>query len=117
MKWERGRGRTLFVACGEDDGAGLVANEALGEPSLAEVDRGGATLLQDRIRVHHLRRQSVTARPRLQLLHLCEHRHPQAGLRRTGRRRFSASSLVVCRRHSLQVSTRNPNPDNKRPQT
>lgn len=44
---QRGGWRTLFVARGEEDGAGVVADEALGDAGAAEVGGCGGTLLED----------------------------------------------------------------------
>ena len=96
--------RTLVVAGGEDDGAGLVADEALRDPCLAEVGGGGATLLEHRLGANHLDRKRVAARPGLQLVHLREHRLPHCRLRRP----FSLLLLAPHRRHSC--TRRNPNP-------
>lgn len=66
----------MFVARGEDDGAGVVAEEALGDTSMAEVGGGGVSLLEHRVGADHLDDESVAAGPWLQLVHLGEHRLP-----------------------------------------
>lgn len=40
---------TLIVAGGEDNGAGVITDEALSDASVAEVLRGGSALLEHRI--------------------------------------------------------------------
>lgn len=71
----------MIVASGEDDGGGLVADEAFGNAGLAEVGGGGAALLEDGVGADDLDGEGVAARPRLQLLHLRKHRLLQCGLR------------------------------------
>lgn len=69
---------TLLVTSGEDDAAGLVPDEALGDPSVAEL-RGNW------VRFEHLDGQSVAVGAGFELVHLGEHGLPQARLRRAGR--------------------------------
>lgn len=85
--------RTLFVASREDDGPGLVADEALGDPGGAQLTSGGgAALVDNGVGFQHLDREGVAARPGLQLIHLREHRLPL---------RASCSPLLL-RRHGHQ---------------
>lgn len=77
MKEKRsGIDNTLFVAGGEDDRSGVVTDEALGDPGMAEVGGDSAALLDHRVGVNHLDDERVTAGPRLQLVYLGEHRLP-----------------------------------------
>jgi hypothetical protein len=79
--------RTLLVAGGEQDAAGLVADEALGDPRGTRRrarSRGGAALLDHGLGAEHLGDERVAARAGLELVHLDEHRLP---LRRRRRRR------------------------------
>ncbi|RRT44433.1 hypothetical protein B296_00050621 [Ensete ventricosum] len=69
----KGRRRTLLVASGEDDGTGLVTEEALGNPDGARVS---GALVEDGLGCEHLRRKGVPGRPGLQPIHLREHRLP-----------------------------------------
>jgi len=45
---------TLLVASGEDDGAGLISDEALGDLRLAQVSGGRSPLLKDSLRSQDL---------------------------------------------------------------
>lgn len=81
--------RTLFVAGGEDDGPGFVADDAFGDSGLSEVDGGGAALLQHRLGGDDLDGEGVAARPRLQLVHLRKYRLSHA--------RFRAPALLLLR--------------------
>lgn len=80
---------TLFVPGGEDDHAGFVSDDALGDARGASARRGGgAPLLEHRFGADHLHDQGVAARARLELIYLRENRFPQRwplALRRHGR--------------------------------
>ena len=65
----------MFIARGEDDGAGVVADEALGDESGTNVvRRRGSSLLQHSVGGQHLCNQSVTVGSRFQLIHFGENR-------------------------------------------
>ena len=65
----------MFVASREDDGAGFIADEALGDESGAKVvGRGGSPFVQDGVGRQHLRHQGVTVGSRFQLIHFREYR-------------------------------------------
>jgi hypothetical protein len=72
--------RTLLVAGGEEDAAGLVADEALGDPGgprrRAGSGSAGAALLEDCLGAEHLGDERVAGRAGLELVHLDEHRLP-----------------------------------------
>lgn len=78
--------RTLLVAGGEEDAAGLVADEALGDLGGPRRRAGGgsagAALLEDGIGAEHFGDERVAGRAGLQLLHLDEHRLPLRRRRR-----------------------------------
>lgn len=67
----------MIVTSSEEDGGGVVSDEALGNAGVAEVRGGGGALLQDGGGVDHLHRHGVAVGPRLQAVHLDEHRLPQ----------------------------------------
>lgn len=71
----------MFVAGGEDDAGGLVADEALGDPGVAKVGGGSAALLEHRGGVDHLHDEGVAAGARPELVHLGEDRLPLRWLR------------------------------------
>ena len=76
---KRGSDRTLLVAGGEEHAAGLVADEALGDPGgLRRRARAGADagLLKDGLGAEHLGDERVAARDWLELVHLDEHGLP-----------------------------------------
>lgn len=63
----------MIVASSEKDGSSLIADEALGDASLAEVLRGGPAFLQNHFRGQDLGDESVAVGSRLQLIHFDEH--------------------------------------------
>lgn len=91
---EEGKAETLIVPGGEDDGAGLVPDEALGDAGVAEL--GG-----NRVRFEHLDGQGVAVGAGLELVHLGEHGLPQARLRRAGRGRWRVLLRRLLRRGLL----------------
>ena len=90
---------TLFVTSGEDDRAGIVADEALGNAGLAKVLGHRSTLLQHSVRIQDLHGESVTVRPRLEAIDLDEHRLSQPW--------FRGGALLCIRSHDRE----NPNPN------
>uniref|UniRef100_A0A0E0FTA4 Uncharacterized protein n=1 Tax=Oryza nivara TaxID=4536 RepID=A0A0E0FTA4_ORYNI len=71
------------------DAAGLVADEALGDPRgtrrrARARSRGGAALLDHGLGAEHLGDERVAARAGLELVHLDEHRLPLRRRRRHG---------------------------------
>jgi len=63
----------LFVASGEDDGAGVVADEALGDDSGFDVmGRGGSRFVHDGVGGQDLSHQGVTVGSRFELIHFGE---------------------------------------------
>ena len=64
----------MFVASGEDDGAGVVADEALGDDSGFEVVCGrGSRFVYDGVGGQDLSHQRVTVGSRFELIHFGEH--------------------------------------------
>ena len=64
---------TLLISSSEENGPGLISNEALGDSALAEMLRHRSALLQDGGGVDDLDDESVAARSGLEIAHLDEH--------------------------------------------
>jgi hypothetical protein len=71
----------LLVAGGEDDGAGVVPDDALGDPGLAKMVGDGSALGQDGVGANDIDSERVAGGAGLQLLHLLELGLPQRRLR------------------------------------
>lgn len=77
----------MLIPCGEEDAAGLVADEALGDAGLAEAGGGGAALVEDSGGGEDLDGEGVTGGAGLELVDLREDGLPHPRLRRRSRRR------------------------------
>lgn len=62
----------MVVPGGEDDGSGLVSDDALGDAGLAELGGSGADLLRHRLGAENLKRERVAIGSRLELIDLGE---------------------------------------------
>lgn len=100
----------MLVAGGEDDGAGVVPDDALGDPRLAKMVGDGAALGQDSIGADDIDGECVAGRTRPQLLHLLELRLPQHGLRIARLRRWLRR---FWRRTGHALDFANPNPNSQ----
>lgn len=70
----------MIVARGEDDGAGLVPNDALGDSALAKVLGDRPALRQYGVGADNLDGEGVASRAGLQLVDLLEFRFPERRL-------------------------------------
>lgn len=100
----------MLVAGGEDDGAGVVPDDALGDPRLAKMVGDGAALGQDSVGADDIDGECVAGRTRPQLLHLLELRLPQHGLRIARLRRWLRR---FWRRTGHALDFANPNPNSQ----
>ncbi|KAG0572802.1 hypothetical protein KC19_VG126400 [Ceratodon purpureus] len=71
----------LVVPGRENDHTRVVSDKTLCDPHLPNQVPIRPQLLQHQLRTHHLNRQRVTGRPRPQLIHFNEHRHPKIEVR------------------------------------
>lgn len=92
---------TLIISSSEENGPGLIPNEALGDSGLAEVLRHRSAFLQHRVWTDDLGDEGVAAGSGLELAHLDEHGLSEGRLRIAllGRR----SRFVGRRRHGYRV--------------
>lgn len=108
---ERTKWDTLLVAGGEDDGAGVVPDDALGDPGLAKMVGDGSALGQDGVGADDIDSECVAGGAWLQLLHLLKLGLPQHRLRiallRRWLRRFRSRAG-----HALD-DLANPNPNSQ----
>lgn len=84
----------MFVASGEKDRAGLVADKALGDESGTEILRGGSggtAFLQDGVGGDDFNDQGVTVGSRFEVIDFDEHRLPLCG--------FVRGSFLLIRCH------------------
>jgi hypothetical protein len=65
-------GRTLIVSCSEDNDAGFIANQALGNPHLPSLGPSLAASLDDHLGVNNLDDEVVAVGSRAQLIDLGE---------------------------------------------